>query len=37
LVSSKALPERRNDPEIVAWLGDPDVTASIGSHQKAMG
>jgi len=33
----KALPERRNDSEIVAWLGDPDVAASISSYQKAMG
>jgi hypothetical protein len=33
----KALPERRNDPEIVAWLGRPDVAALISSDQKAMG
>ena len=33
----KALPERRNDPEILTWLGRPDVPASIGSYQKAMG
>lgn len=33
----RALPERRNDPEIVAWLGHPDVAASISSYQKAMG
>jgi len=33
----KALPERRNDPEIVAWLGHPDIAASISSYQKAMG
>ncbi len=33
----KALPERRNDPEIVPWLGRPDVAASISSYQKAMG
>jgi hypothetical protein len=33
----KALPERRNDPEIVAWLARPDVAASISSYQKAMG
>ena len=33
----KALPERRNDLEIVAWLGRPDVAASISSYQKAMG
>jgi hypothetical protein len=32
----KALPERRNDPEIVAWLGRPDIAASISSYQKAM-
>ena len=33
----KALPERRNDPEILAWLGRPDVAASISSYRKAMG
>ena len=33
----KALPERRNDPEIVAWLGRPDLAAAISSYQKAMG
>ena len=33
----KALPERRTDPEIVAWLGRPDLAASISSYQKAMG
>jgi hypothetical protein len=33
----KALPERRNDPEIVAWLARPDVATSISSYQKAMG
>jgi DinB superfamily len=32
----KALPERRNDPEIVAWLGRPDLAASISAYQKAM-
>jgi len=32
----KALPERRNDPDLVAWLGRPDVAASISSYQKAM-
>jgi len=33
----KALPERRHDPEIVAWLGRPEVAASISAYQKAMG
>ena len=33
----KALPERRNDPEILAWLGRPGHAASISSYQKAMG
>ena len=33
----KALPERRTDPEIVAWLGRPDLVASIRSYQKAIG
>src|SRR5215470_16166548 len=33
----KALPERRHDPELVAWLGRPDVASSISSYQKAMG
>ena len=33
----KALPGRRNDPEIVAWLRRPDVAASISAYQKAMG
>lgn len=33
----KALPERRNDPEIAAWLARPDVAASISSYQRAMG
>jgi len=32
----KALPERRNDPEIVEWLGRRDIAASISSYQKAM-
>jgi hypothetical protein len=32
----KALPERRNNPEIVAWLGRPDLAASISAYQKAM-
>jgi len=32
----KALPGRRHDPEIVAWLGRPEVAASISSYQKAM-
>ncbi|HYB69319.1 MAG TPA: DinB family protein [Candidatus Bathyarchaeia archaeon] len=33
----KALPERRSDPELVAWLARPDVATSISSYQKAMG
>ena len=33
----KALPERRTDAEIVAWLGRPDLAVSIASYQKAMG
>ena len=33
----KALPERRNDPEVSTWLGRPDVATSISSYQKAMG
>src|SRR5215470_15790966 len=33
----KALPERRHDPEILAWLGRPEVAASISDYQKAMG
>ena len=32
----KALPERRNDPDIVTWLARPDIAASISSYQKAM-
>jgi hypothetical protein len=32
----KALPERRNDPEIVAWLGRPDIAVSISSYQKTI-
>jgi len=31
----KALPERRTDPEIAAWLEAPEVTAVVGSYQKA--
>jgi hypothetical protein len=33
----KALPERRGDPELVAWLSRPDLAASISAYQKAMG
>jgi hypothetical protein len=33
----KALPERRNEPEIVAWLSRPEVAAPISAYQKAMG
>ena len=33
----KALPERRHDPQIVAWLERLDLAASINSYQKAMG
>ena len=32
----KALPERRTDPEIAAWLDEPEVRAVIGSYQRAM-
>ncbi len=33
----KALPERRKDPEIVAWLARPDVAGPVSAYQKAMG
>ncbi len=33
----KALPERRTDPAIVAWLGRPAIAAVIGRYQQAMG
>ena len=33
----KALPERRDDPEIVSWLQQPAMAAAIGSYQRAMG
>jgi uncharacterized damage-inducible protein DinB len=32
----KALPERRSDPEIVAWLDRPDVAVSVSAYQKVM-
>jgi len=33
----KALPERRSEPEIVAWLSRPEVAGPINAYQKAMG
>jgi hypothetical protein len=33
----KALPERRDEPALVAWPGRPEVAASISAYQKAMG
>lgn len=32
----KGLPERRDDPEIVAWLGDPEIRGVVDFYQKAM-
>jgi hypothetical protein len=32
----KALPERRSDPDVVAWLAEPEVAALVGFYQKAM-
>ncbi|MHB8577150.1 MAG: DinB family protein [Dehalococcoidia bacterium] len=32
----KALPERRDDPAIAAWLAEPPVAAVVGFYQKAM-
>jgi Mycothiol maleylpyruvate isomerase N-terminal domain len=32
----KALPERRTDPEVAAWLAEPEVAAIVGTYQKAM-
>ena len=32
----EALPARRTDTEIIAWLGRPDVAGSISAYQKAM-
>lgn len=33
----KALPERRDDPELRAWLTEPELAASIARYQQAMG
>ena len=33
----KALPERRDDPELRAWLTQPELAASIAAYQQAMG
>lgn len=33
----KALPERRDDPEVTAWLGRPDTAPIIDSYRRAMG
>lgn len=33
----KALPERRADPTLTVWLGEPDAAAAIGRYQAAMG
>ena len=32
----KALPERRGEPEIAAWLAEPEVAGTVGYYQKAM-
>jgi hypothetical protein len=32
----KALPERRSDPDVAAWLAEPEVAAIVGTYQKAM-
>jgi hypothetical protein len=32
----KALPERRTQPEVAAWLAEPEVSAVIGMYQRAM-
>lgn len=32
----KALPERRDDPAVAAWLGEPAVQAVVGFYQQAM-
>lgn len=33
----KALPERREDPEVRAWLDAPAIAPAIGAYQRAMG
>lgn len=33
----KALPERRADPTIRAWLHQPEIAAAVGSYQRVMG
>ena len=32
----KALPERRADPDLAAWLAEPEVAATVGAYQQAM-
>ena len=32
----KALPERRGDPDVAAWLAEPEVAAIVGTYQQAM-
>lgn len=32
----KALPERRADPEVAAWLAEPEVANFVGGYQQAM-
>ncbi|HLZ70256.1 MAG TPA: maleylpyruvate isomerase N-terminal domain-containing protein [Dehalococcoidia bacterium] len=32
----KALPERRADPAVAAWLTEPEVAAIVGMYQRAM-
>ncbi len=32
----KALPERRAEPAIAAWLAEPEVAAVVGMYQRAM-
>ena len=32
----KALPERRREPQVAAWLAEPEVRAVVGYYQKAM-
>ena len=32
----KALPERRADPLVAEWLGEPDIQTLVGTYQRAM-
>lgn len=32
----RALPERRSEPEVAAWLAELEVAAIVGTYQKAM-